>query len=36
MTQKFQNLGYKDDVKKPHVSKGKCWEKFKAMTRPAR
>lgn len=26
MTAKFQALGYKDDVKKLHVSKGKCWE----------
>ncbi len=26
MTQKFTALGYKDDVKKLHVSKGKCWE----------
>jgi len=26
MTQKFQALGYSDDVKKLHVSKGKCWE----------
>ncbi len=26
MTQKFQALGYKDDVKKLHVSKGRCWE----------
>ena len=26
MTQKFQALGYTDDVKKLHVSKGKCWE----------
>lgn len=26
MTQRFQALGYKDDVKKLHVSKGKCWE----------
>jgi hypothetical protein len=26
MTQKFQALGYKDDVKKLHVSGGKCWE----------
>ena len=26
MTQKFQALGYRDDVKKLHVSKGKCWE----------
>ncbi len=26
MTQKFQALGYRDDVKKLHVSKGRCWE----------
>jgi hypothetical protein len=26
MTEKFQALGYKDDVKKLHVSGGKCWE----------
>jgi hypothetical protein len=26
MTKKFTELGYKDDVKKLHVSKGKCWE----------
>lgn len=26
MTQKFEALGYKDDVKKLHVSKGNCWE----------
>jgi len=26
MTKRFQALGYKDDVKKLHVSKGKCWE----------
>ena len=26
MTQKFQALGYRDDVKKLHVSKGQCWE----------
>ncbi len=26
MTQKFQALGYKDDTKKLHVSKGRCWE----------
>jgi hypothetical protein len=26
MTQKFQALGYTDDVKKLHVSKGNCWE----------
>lgn len=26
MTQKFQAMGYTDDVKKLHVSKGKCWE----------
>jgi hypothetical protein len=26
MTEKFTALGYKDDVKKLHVSKGKCWE----------
>jgi hypothetical protein len=26
MTQKFQALGYKDDVKKLKVSGGKCWE----------
>jgi hypothetical protein len=26
MTQRFTTLGYKDDVKKLHVSKGKCWE----------
>ncbi len=26
MTKKFQELGYRDDVKPLHVSKGKCWE----------
>ena len=26
MTKKFQSLGYTDDVKKLHVSKGNCWE----------
>lgn len=26
MTEKFTKLGYRDDVKKLHVSKGKCWE----------
>jgi len=26
MARKFQDLGYRDDVKKLHVSKGKCWE----------
>lgn len=26
MTKRFQAQGYKDDVKKLHVSKGKCWE----------
>jgi hypothetical protein len=26
MTQKFQILGFKDDVKKLHISKGQCWE----------
>lgn len=26
MTKIFQDLGYTDDVKKLHVSKGKCWE----------
>lgn len=26
MTKKFQDLGYRDDVKALHVSKGKCWE----------
>ena len=26
MTKKFQEMGYKDDVKKLHVSKGRCWE----------
>jgi hypothetical protein len=26
MTEKFKALGYTDDVKKLHVSKGKCWE----------
>lgn len=26
MTRKFQDLGYTDNVKKLHVSKGKCWE----------
>lgn len=26
MTKKFQQLGYRDDVKPLHVSKGKCWE----------
>ena len=26
MTRRFQALGYKDDVKALHVSKGKCWE----------
>jgi hypothetical protein len=26
MRKKFEALGYKDDVKKLHVSKGQCWE----------
>ena len=26
MTRRFQDLGYRDDVKKLHVSKGQCWE----------
>ena len=26
MTKIFTDLGYKDDVKKLHVSSGKCWE----------
>lgn len=26
MTEKFKALGYTDDVKKLHVSRGKCWE----------
>ena len=26
MTKKFQDMGFKDDVKKLHVSKGNCWE----------
>jgi len=26
MSKRFQALGYKDDVKALHVSKGKCWE----------
>jgi hypothetical protein len=26
MTNKFAALGYRDDVKKLHVSSGKCWE----------
>ena len=26
MTKKFKEMGYVDDVKKLHVSKGKCWE----------
>jgi hypothetical protein len=26
MTEKFTALGFRDDVKKLHVSKGKCWE----------
>lgn len=26
MTKKFKDLGYRDDVKPLHVSKGKCWE----------
>lgn len=26
MAKRIQGLGYKDDVKKLHVSKGKCWE----------
>lgn len=26
MTEKFKALGYKDDVKALHVSKGRCWE----------
>ena len=26
MTQKFQALGYKDDVKKLKISGGNCWE----------
>lgn len=26
MTKVFQDMGYRDDVKKLHVSKGQCWE----------
>lgn len=26
MSQKFRSLGFQDNVKKLHVSKGKCWE----------
>lgn len=26
MSKRFQALGYQDNVKKLHVSKGKCWE----------
>ena len=26
MTKIFQDMGYRDDVKKLHVSKGQCWE----------
>jgi len=26
MVKRFQAAGYKDDVKKLHVSKGRCWE----------
>ena len=26
MTKLFRELGYTDDVKKLHVSKGNCWE----------
>jgi hypothetical protein len=26
MTARFTAMGYKDDVKKLHVSKGRCWE----------
>lgn len=26
MAEKLAGLGYKDDVKKLHVSKGRCWE----------
>lgn len=26
MTAKFTKMGYTDDTKKLHVSKGKCWE----------
>lgn len=26
MTDKFKQLGYTDEVKKLHVSKGNCWE----------
>ncbi len=26
MTEKFKAMGYTDDVKKLHVSSGKCWE----------
>ena len=26
MPAKFQQQGYRDDVKKLHVSKGQCWE----------
>lgn len=26
MTKRFTDLGYSDDVKKLHVSKGNCWE----------
>ena len=28
MTQKFQALGFSDNVKKLHVSKGNCWENY--------
>ena len=26
MTRRFSELGFRDDVKKLHVSKGQCWE----------
>ena len=26
MTRKFTEMGYTDDIKKLHVSKGQCWE----------
>ncbi len=26
MEKKFMSMGYKDDIKKLHVSKGNCWE----------
>ncbi len=26
MTKRFTEMGFKDDVKKLHVSKGNCWE----------